>query len=126
MGAVNVIVIVESIRALISQEDSNEFQVASIAAVAAALGVKFLLFLYCYSLRKVSSQVEVLWEDHRNDLFINSFGVLMSAGGSKLRWCKLDLDEHFLTAHSFSGLDPMGAILVRRMLLIRVPNLMTS
>lgn len=87
MGAVNVIVIVESIRALISQEDSNEFQVTSIAAVAAALGVKFLLFLYCYSLRKVSSQVEVLWEDHRNDLFINSFGVLMSAGGSKLRWC---------------------------------------
>jgi len=96
MGAVNVIVIVESIRALISQEDSNEFQVASIAAVAAALGVKFLLFLYCYSLRKVSSQVEVLWEDHRNDLFINSFGVLMSAGGSKLRW----------------WLDPMGAILI--------------
>jgi hypothetical protein len=37
-------------------------------------GVKFLLFLYCYSLRSKSSQVEVLWEDHRNDLFINSFG----------------------------------------------------
>ena len=37
-------------------------------------GVKFLLFLYCHSLRSKSSQVEVLWEDHRNDLFINSFG----------------------------------------------------
>ena len=39
-------------------------------------------------LRKNSSQVEVLWEDHRNDLFINGFGILMSAGGSKLKWCK--------------------------------------
>lgn len=42
-------------------------------------GVKFLLFLYCYSSRSKSSQVEVLWEDHRNDLFINSFGEV-SAG----------------------------------------------
>jgi len=55
-------------------------------AVAAALGVKFCLFLYCYSLRTASSLVRVLWEDHRNDLFINTFGILMSAGGSKLRW----------------------------------------
>lgn len=76
------------------------------------LGVKLLLFLYCMSLRKASSQVEVLWEDHRNDLFINGFGtlyfvllhrrkqcsyragispgILMSAGGSKLRWCACD------------------------------------
>lgn len=38
-------------------------------------GVKFLLFLYCLPLRKQSSQVEVLWEDHRNDLFINGFGT---------------------------------------------------
>jgi hypothetical protein len=37
-------------------------------------GVKFVLFLYCYTLKDKSSQVEVLWEDHRNDLFINSFG----------------------------------------------------
>jgi hypothetical protein len=67
-------------------------------------GVKILLFFYCYALRKQSSQVEVLWEDHRNDLWINFFGkaccnafrlyklithtgILMSAGGSKLRWC---------------------------------------
>jgi hypothetical protein len=69
-------------------------------------GVKFVLFLYCYSLRGKSSQVAVLWEDHRNDLFINGFGrlckyctmnliashtvsgILMSAGGSKLTWCQ--------------------------------------
>ena len=57
-------------------------------SVAAALGAKLILFLYCLPLRKKSSQVEVLWEDHRNDLFINGFGLLMSAGGSKLKWCK--------------------------------------
>jgi len=68
--------------------------------------VKFLLFLYSYSLRKKSSQVQVLWQDHRNDLWINGFGeipptcafmsyahiftgILMSAGGSKLKWCSL-------------------------------------
>ena len=38
-------------------------------------GVKLLLFLYCLGLRKNSSQVHVLWEDHRNDLFINGFGM---------------------------------------------------
>jgi divalent metal cation (Fe/Co/Zn/Cd) transporter len=87
MGSVNLVVIVESARSLITGSDGNEFHIPSIVAVAAALGVKFLLFLYCLSIRKQSSQVEVLWEDHRNDLFINSFGLLMSAGGSKLKWC---------------------------------------
>jgi hypothetical protein len=38
MGAVNIIVIVESVRSLISQEDDNEFNVSAIASVASALG----------------------------------------------------------------------------------------
>ncbi|KZW01991.1 CDF-like metal transporter [Exidia glandulosa HHB12029] len=98
MSAVNLIVVVESVRVVITHksEDLNEFHIPSIAAVGAALGVKFLLFLYCFPLRKKSSQVEVLWEDHRNDLYINGFGILMSAGGSKLRW----------------WLDPTGAIII--------------
>ncbi|KAJ8523076.1 hypothetical protein ONZ45_g437 [Pleurotus djamor] len=93
-----VYVIVESARTLITKQGDalKEFHVPSIIAVAAALGVKFLLFLYCLSLRKSSSQVRVLWEDHRNDLFINSFGILMSTGGSKLQWY----------------LDPMGAVII--------------
>ncbi|KAH8998782.1 CDF-like metal transporter [Lactarius hatsudake] len=98
MGSVNFIVIIESARDLITHknQDLNNFHVPSVVAVGAALGVKFLLFLYCYSLRSKSSQVEVLWEDHRNDIFINSFGLLMSAGGSKLAWY----------------LDPIGAIII--------------
>ncbi|KAH7930436.1 CDF manganese transporter [Leucogyrophana mollusca] len=96
MASVNLVVIVESIRSLMSQDTDKAFHLSSILAVAAALAVKFVLFLYCYSLRSKSSQVHVLWEDHRNDLFINGFGILMSAGGSRLRW----------------WLDPAGAIII--------------
>ncbi|KAI0713151.1 CDF-like metal transporter [Cerioporus squamosus] len=99
MGSVNLVVIVESIRTLItrnSDDDTNALHVPSLISVGAALGVKFLLFLYCAGYRNASSQVRMLWEDHRNDLFINGFGLLMSAGGSKLRWY----------------LDPMGAIII--------------
>ncbi|KAF9486406.1 CDF-like metal transporter [Pholiota conissans] len=98
MGSVNLIVIVESARTLISKEGDAlaPFHLPSIIAVAAALAVKGLLFLYSYSLRKKSSQVQVLWQDHRNDLWINGFGILMSCGGSKLRWY----------------LDPVGAIII--------------
>ncbi|KZV99562.1 CDF manganese transporter [Exidia glandulosa HHB12029] len=99
MSSVNLIVVVESFRTVIThnpEDDLNKFHVPSIVAVGAALGVKFILFLYCLPLRNKSSQVEMLWEDHRNDLFINGFGILMSAGGSKLRW----------------WLDPSGAIII--------------
>ncbi|KAJ7040257.1 CDF-like metal transporter [Mycena alexandri] len=98
MGSVNLVVIVESAQSLITRknDDLKQFHLPSIIAVAAALTVKLLLFLYCFSLRKKSSQVLVLWEDHRNDLWINTFGILMSTGGSKLRW----------------WLDPMGAIII--------------
>ncbi|KAJ7150397.1 CDF-like metal transporter [Mycena filopes] len=98
MGSVNLVVIVESAQSLITKknDDLKQFHLPSILAVAAALAVKLLLFLYCFSLRKKSSQVLVLWEDHRNDLWINTFGILMSTGGSKLRW----------------WLDPMGAIII--------------
>lgn len=99
MGSVNLVVIVESVRTLVTHHndsDVNSLHIPSLISVGAALGVKFILFLYCLSLRKASSQVQVLWEDHRNDLFINGFGLLMSAGGSKLRWY----------------LDPLGAVII--------------
>ncbi|KAI0691986.1 CDF-like metal transporter [Cytidiella melzeri] len=99
MGSVNLVVIVESMRSIITHnkdDDTNKLHVPSLIAVGAALGAKLVLFIYCFPLRKQSSQVMVLWEDHRNDLFINGFGLLMSAGGSKWRWF----------------LDPMGAIII--------------
>ncbi|KAI0800583.1 CDF manganese transporter [Fomes fomentarius] len=99
MGSVNIVVFIESARTILAREggtDRNELHLASLIEVSAAWGIKLLLFLYCFSLRKRSSQVQVLWEDHRNDLYINGFGVLMSAGGSKIIWY----------------LDPLGAMMI--------------
>ncbi|QRV91598.1 cation efflux family protein [Ceratobasidium sp. AG-Ba] len=104
MGAVNLVIIVESIRALVTHGDgdTNKLHIPSIIAVAVAFGVKLALFLYCYALRNSSSQVRMLWEDHRNDLFINGFGILTSAGGAKIAW----------------WLDPSGAIIIASGVLI--------
>ncbi|KAJ3540237.1 hypothetical protein NMY22_g4385 [Coprinellus aureogranulatus] len=98
MGTVNLIVVVQSIQVLITKKDDElqKFHLPSIVVVGISLAVKFILFVYSFSIRKQSSQVQLLWEDHRNDLFINGFGILMSTGGSKLKW----------------WLDPMGAIII--------------
>ena len=91
MDSVNLVVIVEGTRTLLTHtgSDTNALHIPSLVAVAAALGeyrdtrcmhadiptgVKLLLFLYCFGLRTSSSQVRMLWEDHRNDLWINTFG----------------------------------------------------
>lgn len=99
MITVSVVIIVESIRELAEHnktKDTNDFFLPSVIAVCTAFATKFALFLYCWALRNKYSQVRILWEDHRNDLFINGFGVLTSVGGSKLKW----------------WLDPMGALLL--------------
>lgn len=98
MSSVNLVVTVESVRTIIDHRgsDVNALHIPSLIAVASALGVKFLLFLYCFGIRHSSSQVQILWEDHRNDLWINTFGILMSAGGSRLKWY----------------LDPMGGMII--------------
>ncbi|KIY50262.1 CDF-like metal transporter [Fistulina hepatica ATCC 64428] len=97
MASVNLVIIVESVTAIVnSDRQLKEFYIPAVVAVGVALGVKFLLFLYCLSIRKHSSQVQVLWEDHRNDLFINGFGLLMATGGSNWAWF----------------LDPMGGFMI--------------
>ncbi|PSK51916.1 Metal tolerance protein 9 [Elsinoe australis] len=98
MSAVSLVLIVMSIRDLVagSEKETLDFHLPSVIAVAIAFGTKFCLFLYCWALRNKYSQVRILWEDHRNDLFINGFGVLTSVGGSKLKW----------------WLDPMGALIL--------------
>jgi len=98
MITVSVVIIVESIRTVVEHKgpDKNDFSLPSVIAVAIAFATKFGLFLYCWALRNKYSQVRILWEDHRNDLSINGFGVLTSVGGSKLVW----------------WLDPMGAMIL--------------
>ncbi|EPT03404.1 hypothetical protein FOMPIDRAFT_1046948 [Fomitopsis schrenkii] len=98
MSSVNLVVLVESVQELAMhlKKDDEGFHIPSLIAVGVALGAKILLFLYCSSFRAQSSQVRVLWEDHRNDIFINAFGLVMSAGGSKWVW----------------WLDPLGGIIL--------------
>lgn len=75
---------------------TKPFHLASSLAVGIACAVKLCLFFYCWSLRNKYSQIRILWEDHRNDIIINSTGLLTSLGGSFLRW----------------WIDPLGAILL--------------
>lgn len=98
MCSVSFILIVLSARDIAagSKSETNTFHFPSVIAVAVAFATKFALFLYCWALRNKYSQIRILWEDHRNDLFINGFGILTSVGGSKLIW----------------WLDPMGSIIL--------------
>ena len=97
MTAVSFILIAFSVRkfAVGSDSETGSFNLPSVIAVCVAFATKLALFLYCWALRRVS-QIRILWEDHRNDLLINGFGILTSVGGSKLRW----------------WIDPMGAIIL--------------
>ncbi|KAF2085374.1 cation diffusion facilitator 1 [Saccharata proteae CBS 121410] len=98
MTAVSFIIIVMSCRELAegSKSPTAGFHLPSVIAVAVAFATKFCLFVYCFALRNKYSQIRILWEDHRNDLLINGFGILTSVGGSKLRW----------------WIDPAGAIFI--------------
>jgi len=102
MCSVSFILIVFSIRDIATgvndpdHGDTTGFHIPSIIAVGVALATKLSLFIYCFSLRNKYSQIRILWEDHRNDIMINSFGLLTSVGGSKLAW----------------WIDPMGAIIL--------------
>jgi divalent metal cation (Fe/Co/Zn/Cd) transporter len=79
----------------------TENQLASTIVVAIAFTTKLCLFLYCYALRNTYSQIRILWEDHRNDLFINGPGLAFAVLGAKVRW----------------WIDPMGAILLSSLII---------
>ena len=96
MTSVSFVIIVLSLSELVKGSDHpiKPFHFAPLLAVGIAFFTKLALFLYCWALRNMYSQVRILWEDHRNDLIINGVGLLTSLGGIKLRW----------------WIDPAGAI----------------
>lgn len=98
MSAVSFILIAFSIRDLAegNPNRTDSFHLPSVIAVAVAFVTKLFLFFYCWALKDKYSQINILWQDHRNDLLINGFGILTSVGGSKLQW----------------WIDPMGAIIL--------------
>ncbi|OQO09744.1 hypothetical protein B0A48_05147 [Cryoendolithus antarcticus] len=99
MTAVSLILIVLSARDLAAGNGGKltaDFHLASAIVVGVAFCTKLSLFFYCWALRNTYSQIRILWEDHRNDLFINGFGLMTSILGAKVRW----------------WIDPMGAIIL--------------
>lgn len=90
MTAVSLIIIAFSARELALSEHEDDglkpFHLPSIISVCAAFATKLSLFLYTWSIRNKYSQVRILWQDHRNDLLVNGFGILTSVGGAKLVW----------------------------------------
>ncbi|TNY18740.1 hypothetical protein DMC30DRAFT_335861, partial [Rhodotorula diobovata] len=96
MGAVSLILVAFSIQDLARGESDKELHIPALVVVCIAFLTKFVLFAYCFSIRGKNSQVRVLWEDHRNDLFINGFGAFTSAAGAKIAWF----------------IDPLGALVI--------------
>jgi cation diffusion facilitator family transporter len=99
MTAVSFILIAFSARQLAERQGEdgvNRFHLPSVIAVSVAFTTKLALFLYTWALKDRYSQIEILWQDHRNDLLVNGFGILTSVGGSKLIW----------------WIDPAGAIII--------------
>lgn len=95
--AVSLVLIVESIRSFASSEhEPGKFSTPAIVAASAGFGIKLGLAVYCFIFRKHSSQVEMLWEDNRNDCFEYGLAIFTSAAGAKLSW----------------WVDPAGAMLI--------------
>ncbi len=96
MTAVSLIIIAFAAQELSQGDADKKFFLPSVIAVCCAFATKLVLFLYCWSIKDKYSQVNILWQDHRNDLAVNGFSILTAVGGAKLVW----------------WLDPLGAILL--------------
>lgn len=86
MTTVSVIIVAFAAQELVQARPDKHLHLASVISVCAAFSTKLALFLYCWSIKDRYSQVNILWQDHRNDLFVNGFGILTSVGGAKLEW----------------------------------------
>ncbi|OQE24680.1 hypothetical protein PENSTE_c007G09210 [Penicillium steckii] len=101
MTVVGVELIVESAKALAEGEtESSQLKLIPLICVGVAIFSKFCLFLYCFSLRRYPA-ARIFYIDHRNDLAVNGFGLLMSIVGNRLVWY----------------LDPVGACCIALLIL---------
>ncbi|KAF6813848.1 cation efflux family protein [Colletotrichum sojae] len=101
MTTVAIQLLVESGRALgEGQRKSEELHIVPIVIVGVAIFAKGSLMVYCFAYRKYPS-VHVFFIDHRNDIAVNSFGLIMSVVGDRFVWY----------------LDPIGAICIALLIL---------
>lgn len=103
MTTVSVELIIESARSLADGPKSNEsLQTVPLVCVGVAIFSKAILFVYCFTLRRYPS-ARIFMLDHRNDIFVNAFGLLMSIIGT-------DFESAWF-------LDPAGAIAIACLIL---------
>lgn len=103
MTTVAVQLIVESARGLGAGEpDSESLEIIPICFVGVAIFAKASLFVYCFLLRRYPA-ARIFMIDHRNDIAVNLFGLIMSIVGTRFRkvWF----------------LDPTGAIAIALLIL---------
>jgi divalent metal cation (Fe/Co/Zn/Cd) transporter len=92
MMAASIVLIVESIRDVVEHiadktaANTEPFHLSSLIVVSCAFATKLALMLYCWQHKARNTQIQILWEDHRNDLFINGLGIVTSVLGSKVVW----------------------------------------
>lgn len=101
MTTVAIQLIIESGRSLAGgPHDSEDLHLIPIIFVSVAIFCKGTLCIYCFIYRRYPS-VHVFFIDHRNDIAVNAFGLLMSILGSRVKWYA----------------DPIGAILIGLLIL---------
>ncbi|KAB5543031.1 cation efflux family-domain-containing protein [Coniochaeta sp. 2T2.1] len=80
--------------------ESEELHIIPLVFVGVAILAKSTLMVYCFLYRKHQT-VHVFFIDHRNDIVVNIFGLIMSIVGDRFVWY----------------LDPIGAILIALLIL---------
>ncbi|KAI2608005.1 hypothetical protein GGR54DRAFT_643769 [Hypoxylon sp. NC1633] len=101
MTTVAIQLLVESARTLGGgPTEAKALQIIPIVFVGIAIFAKGSLMLYCLAYRKYPS-VHVFFVDHRNDIVVNIFGLVMSVVGDRFVWY----------------LDPIGAICIALLIL---------
>ncbi|KAF3068417.1 Metal tolerance protein 4 [Daldinia childiae] len=101
MTTVAIQLLVESARTLGGgPSESKDLQIIPIVFVGIAIFAKGSLMLYCLAYRRYPS-VHVFFIDHRNDIVVNIFGLVMSVVGDRFIWY----------------LDPIGAICIALLIL---------
>ncbi|KAK1728606.1 cation efflux family protein [Colletotrichum acutatum] len=102
MTTVAIQLLVESGRSLgEGKRASEQLHIIPIVIVGVAIFAKASLMIYCFAYRKFPS-VHVFFIDHRNDIVVNSFGLIMSVVGDRFVWY----------------LDPIGAICIALLILL--------
>ncbi|APA07471.1 hypothetical protein SS1G_01056 [Sclerotinia sclerotiorum 1980 UF-70] len=103
MTTVSVELIIESARSLADGPKGNEtLKTIPLVCVGVAIFSKAVLFVYCFTLRRYPT-CAIFMLDHRNDIVVNSFGLIMSTVGTK--YAKVWF------------LDPAGAIAIAFLIL---------